>query len=252
MKCYTNIPVLLCQYALVNRKVNSLKLYIYLKLSSDGYVINDKKKYGIWAETIGVTKKTVKSSLKWLIANKWITVNGKRNALKIIGYNSLMKKMSISTQAGYLLDFNNKREFQQFGSLCCGVVLIYYLKKKAYNLKRSERMKECSNMNRKQKGFYPMAISYLARCLTVSDSTAYRYMRKAHEGGYIDIKSNLQFLETKAREYIKNENYALLVSECGKENLPNKYRKGKSYIKQIEATLIRSNLSLKRKKLKGI
>lgn len=248
MRIFTNIPVSLCEYALVNQKINPLKLYIYLKLSSDGYVINDKRKYGIWAEIIGLTEKTVKYSLKWLISNKWITVNGKRNVLKVVSYN----KLNFSIQIGYPFEFKSEREFEKFDSLCCGIVSTYYFRKRVHLLTRSERIKEGSYTNRGQKGFYSMPISYLAKCLNVSKSTACRYMRKAHKTGNIDIQSNLQFLETDSGKRITNEKYSLLVSECAKNDLPNKYRKGKLYIKQVEANLIRSNILLKRKKLKRI
>lgn len=248
MRTYTNIPVLLCQYALINQKVNPLKLYIYLKLNSDGYVSNDESKFKNWAEAISVNKKTIMSSLDWLIKNKWITVNGKRNVLKIISYENLLKKLKIETQSGCSLEFKNCKDFEEFKSLCCGIVVTYYLNKRKYCLNRSERIKEGSIMNRGQKGFYLFPSHYFAKCMNISIVTAYRYKQKAKKAGYIEVEANCHFLETKSGRYISNDNYSLCVNECLKEGLPNIYRKGRTYLKEIGSDLVRSNISLKRKR----
>jgi len=62
---YNNIPVSLCEFALVNRKINQLKLYIHLKLNSD-----DENSSKEWSKKIGISSTTIKTSHEWLIKNK--------------------------------------------------------------------------------------------------------------------------------------------------------------------------------------
>lgn len=248
MRIFTNIPVSLCEYALVNQKINPLKLYIYLKLNSDGYILDNKELYSIWAKTIGISVKTIKSSLAWLIKNKWIIVNGKRNALNVISYQKLLRKLKIKPQSGCFCRFKDCIDFKKIKSLCSAIVITYYLNKRKYCLNRSERIKEGSITNREQKGFYLLSNHYLAKCLRVSISTAYRHKQKAKEAGYIEIKGNCQFIETKDGGYISKDSYSVFVNECMKEGLPNIYRKGRTYLKAIGSDLVRSNINLKTKR----
>ena len=152
MRTRTNIPVSLCEYALVNRKINQLKLYIYLKLISDGHVVLYNGNYKQWSEDIGVHEKTIKSSLEWLIRQKWITVNSKRTALRIISYKNLSYKLRLSLKTGYSYEVEHVEDFKQLGALCCAIVITYYLNRKRFFDKRqSGHIKGCPITNCKKK-----------------------------------------------------------------------------------------------------
>ena len=169
---YTNIPILLCEFALVNRKVNQLKLYIYLKLNSEGYIEFDDLNFKKWADQIGVSERTIKTSLSWLIKEKWLTVNGKRNVIHVISYKKLKKKLNLNFKTGILFEPVERISYLYFRAFCCASVIQYYLGKKRYFERQSVTIKGVANKNCKiNRGFYPMANSYLAKCLGVSLST---------------------------------------------------------------------------------
>ena len=249
MRTVTNIPVSLCEYALVNRKVNQLKLYIYLKLKCRGYIKFDKADMKQCSETIGVDLKTVKSSLQWLVKNKWVTINSKRQVLNIISYNRLKNKLKIRLQKGVLVELESKEDYKSFEALCCAIVITHYVKGKHYFDRQSERKKGRSNTNcNKMKGFHPMPNAYLAKCLNVSVPTAYRIKQRAEDAGYIETKSNRVFIERNDGSRIEKEHFEMLKTTALEEGCPNIFREGRKYIKIISADLIRSSIRLKRKR----
>ncbi|NDW11072.1 hypothetical protein [Dysgonomonas sp. 520] len=246
----TNIPVSLCEYALVNRKVNQLKLYIYLKLNSEGYVAyrSDNKVYKEWAKAIGIGEKTIKSSLYWLIKKKWVTVNGKKGLLKIIGYEALISKLNLSLRTGVLWEFSRREDYIYLKAFCCGVVITYYLRKKRYFDRQSGRINGGLSMNcNKIKGYYPMPNSYIAECLKVSLATACRYKQEAEKGGYIKTKSNYSFLMTSKGERIKLDCYSIIQGVISDEEIPNRLRKGREFLKIVEADSVHSLMECKKK-----
>lgn len=201
------------------------------------------------SETIGVNIKTVKSSLQWLVRNKWVTVNSKRQVLNVISYNRLKNKLKIKLQKGMEVELDSREDYKHFEALCCGIVITHYLKGKHYFDRQSERKKERSRTNcNKMKGFHPMPNAYLASCLNVSISTAYRIKQKAEKAGCIETKSNTVFLEEKDGSRVGIEHYEFIRSTTLKEGCSDRFRKGQKYIKFVSADLIRSSLHLKRKR----
>lgn len=248
MRGYTNIPVSLCEFALVNRKVNHLKLYIHLKLNSDGFVVYDEKSHKEWSKEIGISSKTIKTSLDWLIKNKWITVNGKRNALHIISYKKLGQKLGLNFKSGILFESNRQIDYGYFKAFCCAAVICYYLNKKRYFNRQSVIIKGIANTNCKRtSGFYPMANGYLAKCLRVSLSTAFRIKNEAEEAGFIETISGFSYLTNNTGVRITKEHFEAARYVSAMEGLPNRLRKGKRYIKQVESDLIHCILKIKKR-----
>lgn len=244
---YTNIPALLCEYALINRKVNQLKLFIYLKINCSGEIEYNESSYSTWAKEICVNSKTVKTSLKWLIKNKWVTVNSKKKTLRIISYKNLSKKLNIDFNTGYLFE---PESYKYFKAMCCGIVITFYLNRKRYFNRRSGNIKgfAMSKNRKKNNKFYPMPNGYLAECLGLSIATAYRYKDEAEKQGFIKTKSNLSFIENNIGERITADNYFALILE-NQKNSSGKIRKGVKYLKEVEPDLIHSNITLKKKSI---
>ncbi|MFP5437250.1 MAG: hypothetical protein ACLGH8_05665 [Bacteroidia bacterium] len=250
MKHYTNIPVSLCEFALVNRKINQLKLYVYLKLNSDGYIEFNHQRLAIWAYELGISIRTAKTAIEWLINNKWLTVNGKRNSLHIISYKNLGRKLHLQFGTGVILDITNQIDYKHFKSFCCASVITFYLNKKRYFNKQSAINKGIAKTNCKRiNGFYPMANSYLAKCINVSTTTAYRIKKDAEVSGFITTKSEFSHIETKSGRKVDKYSYETIWYSIVKEGLPNRLRRGKKYLLQVESDLIRSVLKLKAKRL---
>src|SRR5690606_15276237 len=169
--------------------------YIHLKLNSDGFVVYNEKGYKEWSKEIGISYKTVKSSLYWVIKNKWITVNGKRNALHIISYKKLEQKLRLNFKSGILFEPTSLADYEYFKAFCCATVICYYLNKKRYFDRQSVINKGVATTNCKRiNGFYPMPNGYLAKCLRVSLATAFRFKKEAEEAGFIETKAGFSYL----------------------------------------------------------
>ncbi len=243
---YTNIPATLCEYALVNRKVNQLKLYIFLKINSNGEVGFNDRCYNEWARAISVSSKTIKNSLVWLIKNKWITVNSKRKTIKIISYRNLARKLNLKFKNGYLFE---PTDYKYFKGMCCGVVITFYMNRKRYfnrqsgNIKGFAKSKNC----KKNDGFTPMPNNYLANSICVSLATAYRYKVEAENGGFIETKSNLMYILDVKGKRISSENYYTFIIAANQESQPNIIRNHKKHLMKVDADLIRSYIVLKKK-----
>ena len=136
--------------------------------------------------------------------------------------------------------------------MCCGVVLTFYLNRKRYFNRRSVNIKGFANSTnrRKYSGFYPMPNEYLAQCLGVSITTAYRYKTEAERGNFIETKSNFSHVLNADNEKITSDNYFAFILNNQTFGLPNTIRKGKKYLKEVEADLIHSNITLKKKNVK--
>lgn len=249
MRDYTTIPALLCEYAILNRKVNELKLYIYLKLNSNGFVCIDIKNNNKWARELGVSNKTIKKSLEWLKKKKWITVNSKRNSLKICGYAQLKNLIKISLTIGAIFEPTSVHDYKTFRAFCCGVVIKHYLdKKKYFDQKQSAAKNGASILNRFcKKGFYPMANNYLATCLEVSLPTAFRIKNEAEKAGFIETKASFDTIEDGLGNQLPAKSFDLVKAIYSQDGLNCTIRKGKKNLLTVVSDRIRCNLVTKRR-----
>lgn len=173
---YTTLPVSLCEFALVNRKVNHLIVYIYLKHISSGHVNYNTSLYKLWAKELGLNEKTIRSCVKWLIKKKWITVNNERKSLRIISYKQLLNKLRLNKNSAVIFEPEN---FLNFSSFCCGAVITQryrYLRWK--NKNRSVQKIECTSKSRKLSNKYvSVPLGFIANCLNVGLSKANLYLK---------------------------------------------------------------------------
>lgn len=249
MRDYTTIPALLCQYAILNQKVNELKLYIYLKLNSDGFVSIDTKNANKWSKELGLSSKTIKKCLEWLQSQKWITVNSKRNSLKICGYAKLKNLLDIDRTINAIFEPTSVTDYKNFRAFCCGAVITHYLGKKKYFDKKQSAVKNgTSNLNRLCKnGFYPMANNYLAKCLGVSLSTAFRIKNEAEKEGYIETKASFDTLEDCVGNKLPSKSYDVIRTIYAQDGLDCIIRKGKRNLLIVVPDRIKSNIVIKKR-----
>lgn len=241
----TTIPVDLCEYALVSRKINHLLLFVYLKHISSGHVRLDTSLYKHWATDLGVSEKTIRSCIKWLIKKKWITVNNKRNTLRIISYEQLKRKLNLKGNSAIIYEPN---DFSGFNKFCCGVAVTRIFRLIRWmNRKRSvSKMADTSTSRSKSsKGFQPIPLKRLAKSLKVSSSTANNYKMKAKEAGFIDTKRQVTTLTDINGGKILKENLSVCKYVLG--NVAGRLRTGTKFLKIVEADLIRSNMKFKKK-----
>lgn len=246
---YTTIPVGLCEYALVNRKVNHLKLYLYLKHTSNGYVPHDPSLFKYWSVDIGCSIRWIYEGLQWLIKNEWITVNSKRNSLHIIGYKQLCQKLDIQGNIACLYEHEAFSFFKEF---CSAALITYYSKRKAWmNKKRRPASKmgdATTSRNFCSKGYYTLPIRYLSKCINVSDTTANNYKRQAVKTGLIEVRKQIVYLTDNEGKKLSKDKISIYrqveAANCGR------LRSGTKYLKIVESDLIKSMIVMKRKRFK--
>lgn len=248
---YTTIPVDLCQYALVNRKVNQTKLYVLLKLKSSGYISYNEDIYEHikdWAKELDLNHKTVLTSFEWLLKQKWVTINSISKSIHIIGYKKLYYKLHFETSTAIIYEPDCFLDFKAF---CCAAVIIYYRNRKKYSDKQSVAKKERTNTNCRtsSKDYYDISCGYLAECLKVSKTTAYNFKLAAIKLGLIEKKKNLVFMTDCIGKPITIEHFDAIKHTFKDNPLVRRIRKGKKYIKMVEADLIKSNIHLKKKRI---
>lgn len=240
---YTTIPVELCQYALVQRKTNHLLLFIYLKYIASGHVKYDKYLYKAWAVDLCLSEKTIKNCIDWMIKEKWITVNNIKKSLRIIRYKQLFRKLNLKSKSAVRYEPD---DFSGFTNFCCAVVVTIYLNKLRYMNKKQQSVlimantsKSCSNSSR---GYYVLPISYLAKCLGVSNSTANNFKKRATEVGFLEVKKQLTTITDENNNKVTKDNLAIFQRE---DDNPGRFRAGSKYLKKIEADLIKSHIKFK-------
>ncbi len=248
---YTTLPAGVCIYALTNRKVNQIKLYVYLKSISSGHIkyhstIYDYKKE--WAKDLNCHSKTIKSSIDWLIKNKWITVNGKRKSLRIVSYKQVCIKNNIDTKRAAIYEPDN---FNAFRAFCIAVAIIYFRNRKKWNDKRSAFNKRNSDASKNRyaypKGFYPLPNLYLAKCLKISKASAHKYKMEAIKYGFISRKKQISCIYSGKNKLMKEAKNAYAKGSLD-EDFARRLRAGKKYLKIIDSDAIKSEIVLKSKR----
>ena len=247
---YTTIPVMLCQYALIHGKVNHLKLYIYFKHISSGYVSSNPNQLDAWATDIGKSKRWVQTALKWLIKNKWITVDSKRQVYRVSSYRELCYKLDLLPHSSIIFEDDDYGSFRNF---CCAVVVIYYLKLKIRTDKKNQSVSNLVDPVEKSwnfyfKGFHSMPISYLAKRLGVSNSTANNIKQSALKTKLVTCKSNIPFILNVSGERIGVEHLQSLKNSC--PEISGRLRTNGIHIKIVESDMFMALISTKRKRYK--
>lgn len=247
-RLHTTIPVQLCEYVLLNGKSNHFALYLYLKHNSDGYIGFDSSQYKHWAVDLNKSERWIRSAMKWLIKNKWITVNSNRKVLNIISYKNLCRKLKIYATSGAIYE---QEDFSDLKGFLCAVVIIYHLRKKRWMEKKGWSVFKMGYAKTNHlifpKGFHSMPISYIAKCLEVSQSTANNFKKAAEKSGYIDVKRQITTLTDDKGEKISKD--LLYLIRKTNPQFGKRLRVGKKYLKLVESDLIKPEVKLKRKRL---
>jgi len=169
-----------------------IMVYVYLKYSCDGYFMLPKGSISCHASALKLSIPTFKKQLKELIRLKWIVINGKRKAYRVIGFVSLAKKLKFESYKA--VEFEQKN-FQSFKEFIIASVLTYFMEFKRRNERKSEYSKRCSIMNLLSPSFsHTLPNKYLAKVLNISISTASEYKQLAADAGYVKIRKRFSKL----------------------------------------------------------
>jgi len=178
-----NIPIELLVYALSKRKVSQVRLFLYLKSQSTGYLPWTKQvKERVQKDLDIKDVRTIDRNLQWLLKNKWITSNTKRKSIRVVSYLVLAKKLQFRSATGAIF---STIYFINFRPFIYAAVVTYYLQYKHRLAKQSERKKGRSTTNC---SYRDMPAEYLAAVLHLGKSTIVRYRQKAWDAGFIKMK----------------------------------------------------------------
>jgi len=178
-----NIPIELLVYALSNRKVNPLRLFLYLKSQGSGYVSWDaEQKEKILSGLDLKSPKTIEANLTWLLGNGWVSMNTKRASIHVVSYLVLAKKFDFKCATGAVCELQNLKNFRPF---IYAAVVTYYLQYKYRIARQSARKKGRTTTNCR---YRDLPADYLAKVLNLGKSTIVRYRQKAWDAGFIKMK----------------------------------------------------------------
>lgn len=241
---------MLCSYALVNRKVNHLKLYIYFKQIASGHVKYSNDNIKAWANDINLSERWVRDALRWMIQNGWITVNTKRNSYRVVSYEQLCRKLDINSKSAAIYE---QDDFSKFKEFCCAVVITYCLKYKVFSDKKNNQpVSSLTDPSMSwyffSKGYYTLPINYLAKFLGVSSSTANNFKKCAISYNFINVKKHF-------RPLFGNDGLKLGIEHLHgfKKAFPSiagRVRSNGSFLSIVDADFIKSEIYTKRKRYK--
>lgn len=241
-RAYTTIPIGLIQFAITKRKLNHLKIYIFLKCISSGQLSVKDDSYKVWAKEIGINVKTFKSCLDWMLRNRWLSFNSKRQSLRVVSYVQLKRQYRLNSQTALKFD---RDDFKDFRGLCAAALIGFYRNSKKFTDRKNKVSGVINGIPRMNtsypKNYYDLPVRYFAECLGVSVTTAENLKKEAQKFGFITVRKNWFYLEDVKGNKISTE--ALKYFGHNKKYFINSARgiliKG--------SDLIKINIHLKRK-----
>ncbi len=242
---YSSIPVELCKYALTESKPNHLKLLVYLKHVASGHVRMDTSLYKYWAVDLNVSERWIRDAIVWMIKNKWISVNNKKQSLRIVSYLQICRRLNLKCNLAAKFD---GYELSTFKSFCCAVSLAYFIRRKNYvdkNRRSVSKMADTrKSRNRNPKGYSTLPVRYFAKCLGVSASTANNYKKLAERSRFISVKRQITNFTNSGDVKITKDLLPVLMHD---EDAIGRLRIGRKYLKFVDCDLIKLNIICGRK-----
>lgn len=233
---FMNVPIDLSKYALENKKINEVRLYLYLKSKSDGYIYAKDDRIEAAAKDLDICGKTLKKHLNWLLREGWLIMNEAKSGIRIISYKNLDKKISFEYARGSIMvktDICNYKYFAIASVIQFQIRGLQWRNHKAGYVKWYPELSEVPP--------YPLLpINYLAKAMRIPKSTVARYMRQAKKKKYIKTKKmflNLQIADVHLGK-IKKYGY----------NNPDCIRRKKSIIHYQLPNRIETNMLIRRKR----
>lgn len=245
MRKTINIPTELCQWALQNRRVPLLKIYLYLQFNYSGKVRLGKGEFKDICQALGYksAKQPTKHFMTLLELN-WIGFNPKSGYHFIRGIDTIRSIEGFKRQTAIKMEHKDIFHLREF----CFSVVLENLNNKQKQRKRSQtvianRGSKNSNKITNQTGtsstlFKPISNDVISTLLGFTKSYSSTVKKKCVELGYIQVRHN--FIEYKAS--IKG-----LDTKIARQYITNlRYINGKHYLQQPD--LIKTSLNIKKRK----
>lgn len=232
---YLNVPVALCQYALKEEKIAQVRLYLYLKSISNGYIKNRKSVYQKAANYLNVCLKTIRNHRSWLVKEGWLIYDLKVDSIRIVSFKVLATKLDFPSASGVIL---YKSEIQNFKGVAIAAIIKYYMMRSKRRKMVTELEMWCSQFPSYLR--YPhLAHNYLAKVLNKSKSAIYKY--KKHAINKRQIKTKKKYLDL-----MLSGDSIELFKEHGPLNPDNLKKRGGTVLYQLPDEIY-CNIILRRK-----
>jgi len=201
---YRSIPVELIIWAIKNKRVKSLHVYLFLNIYFSGKLRLKDEIIDSIAASLGVkTRRTVNNYLNILLNLGWITQSKRSGLIFVVGFDNirLKHKMKSVSAVGFMpLDLNKFRGF--VGAVAITYDLNYQKKKlRKRNLADSNNVTKNESNKPGASSYFPICCKVLGLKLDLSPTTAQQYKAEAVNAGYIDSKENYEKTGIKALHY---------------------------------------------------
>lgn len=206
---YINVPVALCTYSLQIRKANQVRLYLYLKSISNGYIKNNHEIHSKAAKELGVCIKTIMNHRNWLIREGWLIPDYKVNSIRIISFEILASKLNLLSATGVII---YKSDLKDYKIIAIAAVVQYNLMRR----KRRGQETELQKWSSQSPEFPPyphLPNSVLAKIVVTSKTTASRYKRQSKKGGYLETSKRFEDLGIPKSEILNLKRYGQFQPE---------------------------------------
>lgn len=186
------VPVSILLYALQNKVVSQVKLYLFLKYATSGHFHFSKENVKIITDSIGwKSSKTFGANLAWLIQHKWVTVNNPRHSLRVVGYEQILRMTRKNPRSAAEMQ---PEDFNYFRPFAYAVAITWAMGYKWGIERKSALKKGSTRTNFRPPILYNMPLRYLAIILRVDYTTISKYKTRAKEAGYLYVNKNYKVL----------------------------------------------------------
>ena len=218
---HTTVRIGLFEHCLRNNQIFELRLFLFLKLISNG-VISYKELFKLQRPKCLKSKKTVNKYLNKLERLKWIGINHKEKIIHLRSYNYLNVTLNIKSKKAY--EFSHKN-FDNFRIFSFSLVLSNRVNNFCRHTKMKERRKKQKAFNKKSvspnnnyiisgadqislldmlnNNFMPIANKTIAKFTGLSPNLCAKYKKEAHELGFIKVVHNVKKLDIRKKFHCK-------------------------------------------------
>ena len=156
-----NVPVSLCIYALKNRLIGQLSLYLYLKMKSDGTVFKPESLRSEYCKVSTYSVWSFDRHLNWLIKNKWIYKTD-LDKYTVLSFNKLLRERKIECRTNRGAIFNPS-DLQDLKSFISAAVITYYARLKHFLNRNSVGVKIARANRGRVSSLLDLPHAYLAK-----------------------------------------------------------------------------------------
>jgi hypothetical protein len=181
---YLNVPVALCTYSLQQRRAHEVRLFLYLKSFSIGYVRHGRELYVNASKVLGVCERTIRNHLNWLIQEGWLILDTDKKSIRIVSFEILVRKLNLLSSKGVLI---YKTDIKNYKAIAIAAVVKYNLMRPKRRTPETELIM-WSSKSPDLPSYPHLPNSVLSKIVRMSRTSASRFKKESKKAGYIETK----------------------------------------------------------------